>query len=783
MIISVKRFPLKRILPRSPSQLRWLANSHALLILAVVLIAVIARIVAASQQSANLDEGVHLADADLFLRGFFPFRDFMTREPLFLVVNSASLWLFGPTLFGGRMAIALFSGATTFMVYLIGKELYGRHVGLVSGALFGFSAFPIFWGSIVKTEPIGAFFVSATIYFLIPAFRTKNLRIFFIVGACLGLALLSRRTAIVFVPVGMLLLTTFYRNDLRLILKSAASITGGVFVTFGIPIGYLMSEVGFRWLWNALGTGEGLLAGSQPVSVKLQVLYSASTILLPLFLLSFLFIFLQLKKKVGTFWAQFVAVSLLFIYLTAVAAGSLSDHFGFGILYPNPGSKIYFYLLLTVAATVTVSAVTSCDAQSPRHRFSNLLVLGWFGGYAFGYVFYAVRSHLFVDYFSDMMPVMSVMSAVAIVWIYSSWKKVTSNIPNLMKAIAFGVFFAAMLYPYIAIFSPANPYNKTDQAQVPALNRLQRLYSPASIKEVANYLVEHVEDEEVITSDAIFALTAGKRVFHNLNRSLFYIHDSGQARPVNYDPHGLFPSISELVTYIDENQIEYVVEGLRTRQLLDRHPQLNNLIKMFYEPVAQFNGRGRLDSVTIHRRVDNSTVPQFTLDSASQEASWEVVKGEWILASNLFSSLWGTGGELSIAAMNAPASDRYMIEADIQFGGDAGFIVHYENEENYYYIRMVSPRFVQLLQVTDGIRENLKQSTQKLERGKQYHLRVIRIRDWISVSMDGKELFSIVDPTTTASAPMIAGNDGSAFSNVRATNDPSEILGQMDVER
>lgn len=113
---------------------------------------------------------------------------------MLLVRSERDLVLKFPNLFFGLLAV--------FVVYWSARTEYGHLAGIVAGALLGL--FPTFWRStsMLMTEiPFMAFFTGAVVFFYAGLYRAP--RFFSLSWLCFGLALLTRYTAVLFLPIAL----------------------------------------------------------------------------------------------------------------------------------------------------------------------------------------------------------------------------------------------------------------------------------------------------------------------------------------------------------------------------------------------------------------------------------------------------------------------------------------------------------------------------------------------------------------------------------------------------
>src|SRR5438105_5104526 len=104
----------------------------------------------------------------------------------------------------GRVLSALFDIATIAVIFLLGRELLNRYVGLLAAFLYAVSAFPIQNAHFFVVDPFVTFFATATIYFAVRTAKHGRIRDVALAGTSAGLAAACKITAISLLPVILL---------------------------------------------------------------------------------------------------------------------------------------------------------------------------------------------------------------------------------------------------------------------------------------------------------------------------------------------------------------------------------------------------------------------------------------------------------------------------------------------------------------------------------------------------------------------------------------------------
>ena len=119
--------------------------------------------------SIIFDEYYFARTAFDFLRGDACYQE-SSHPPLGKIILAAGIGIFGMNTFGMRVMPALFSIATIFVIYAIGKRLFGknnRSMGVLFALLFAISGINISLGRIGTTDAFLTFFVALSYYYML----------------------------------------------------------------------------------------------------------------------------------------------------------------------------------------------------------------------------------------------------------------------------------------------------------------------------------------------------------------------------------------------------------------------------------------------------------------------------------------------------------------------------------------------------------------------------------------------------------------------------------------
>ncbi len=96
----------------------------------------------------------------------------------------------------GRSVTALADVGTVLMVYLLGRRVYGRRVGLLAAALVSLAVVHIQNSHFYRPEPILIFFVLASFWFMLQVMERRRLRDSLLLGLFVGLALAPKASVL-----------------------------------------------------------------------------------------------------------------------------------------------------------------------------------------------------------------------------------------------------------------------------------------------------------------------------------------------------------------------------------------------------------------------------------------------------------------------------------------------------------------------------------------------------------------------------------------------------------
>ncbi len=136
------------------------------------------------------------------------------HPPLVFLVAYLFFGLFGVSTFVARLPFALAGIGSVFLVYLIGRKMFGERAGLVAAGVMAISSQAVFASRTALMEPLAMALILLTWYVFLLALEQPRYWPWW--GVALGLSWLAKYTAFPVLAVGLAYLLAFRRNVFRL---------------------------------------------------------------------------------------------------------------------------------------------------------------------------------------------------------------------------------------------------------------------------------------------------------------------------------------------------------------------------------------------------------------------------------------------------------------------------------------------------------------------------------------------------------------------------------------
>ena len=222
---------------------RWfpkveISRLHAA-ILALILISLILRIPILILRCFCPDEFQHLHAARSIVHGMVPYRDFFEHHTPFLYYLLAPVYaIVGDSismLFYSRGIMLLFTCGIIYLVYKLGKMVYGADTGWIGALFVAYNL--MFMDKTIETRPDlpGMVFWLLTLIFLIQGMKLKERRYYLLTGGSIALAILCT-PKMLFGGIGLFLAAMWLLFDRRTENTLRESVSAIVWMALGVAI-------------------------------------------------------------------------------------------------------------------------------------------------------------------------------------------------------------------------------------------------------------------------------------------------------------------------------------------------------------------------------------------------------------------------------------------------------------------------------------------------------------------------------------------------------------------
>lgn len=184
----------------------------------------------------NTDTQVEFGAAQGVLTWGYPYLgvkgNLFNLPPLGFYAEALFFLVFGSTMSNGVVLITLFGLASTVVVYMLGKELYGKSTGLFAAALFALAPWELILTRAFLVDTQCLFLSLVYLYFGILAIRKDSVKLALLSGFFFAAALLTKQYA-VFMLIPLLLLYVYHqpKNPKQILLQLSAFILPALHAT------------------------------------------------------------------------------------------------------------------------------------------------------------------------------------------------------------------------------------------------------------------------------------------------------------------------------------------------------------------------------------------------------------------------------------------------------------------------------------------------------------------------------------------------------------------------
>ena len=293
------------------------------------------------------DEGEYAYAAQLLLDGVPPFKEaYNMKFPGIYAVYAAILFIFGQTHTGVHLALAFVNGATSILIFLIGKRLFGPAAALAASLAFAMLSFlPSMQGIMANSEHFVLLAALAGILALMKAMDKRSLPMFFLAGALLGLGYTIKQHGAAFVLFGYFLLAPYHfkNSGIKKAFAGLAAFTIGATLPFLVMYALLYSAGVFDrfWFWSFSYAAEYVSVtpfsvGMKRLGTEASNIFSSAPLL---WMIAAIGLFFPLWDKEARRAWPFMAGLLAFSALAVLPGFFFRPHY---FLFLVPATALFF---------------------------------------------------------------------------------------------------------------------------------------------------------------------------------------------------------------------------------------------------------------------------------------------------------------------------------------------------------------------------------------------------------------------------------------------------------
>ena len=218
-----------------------------------------------------------------------------------------------------QIVIPFFATLSVFLVYVLGKKLFDKKVGLYSAVLFALIPIHIFYSGKIWTDPLVIFFILLTFISFWEGYEEENKKHKILFGLFLALSLLARYTTLWITPI-FLFYFLIRDKSLKFLKDKYLWYAIGIFFLTLVP----WFLYGLKYYGNILGAfihgfkATGYWGGVQSWNFFFVNSWQIFSILGIVYILSLLFIFLKkefIKKEIYLLLIWIILFSIMVIHM------------------------------------------------------------------------------------------------------------------------------------------------------------------------------------------------------------------------------------------------------------------------------------------------------------------------------------------------------------------------------------------------------------------------------------------------------------------------------------
>ncbi len=207
--------------------------------------------------SFERDEGTYSYMGQLLLDGKVPYKDFYTMKlPGIYYAYAFLIAIFGASVKGLHIGFLLVNMTSIFMLYLLGKRLFGQLGGIATAAAFGLmSLAPGLSGFTCQSEHLVAFFLIAGALLVSTALEKQKAWWFILAGVVMCLTFSIKQNGVFFILFGGLyivlhhLLSGNIKEQIKPIIRNGLLYSAGVFGLYGLLCAIMAMQGAFSDFW------------------------------------------------------------------------------------------------------------------------------------------------------------------------------------------------------------------------------------------------------------------------------------------------------------------------------------------------------------------------------------------------------------------------------------------------------------------------------------------------------------------------------------------------------
>jgi len=527
------------------------------------------------------DEGRFVFDAIQIEKGQWPVADHTTRGPLLLTLIYWSAKVFGFSLLAFRLPGIVLTALTTALLFLLGKELFTRRIGIVAALIYAINPYTLWNDLIIKTETPTIFCVVLAALFFVYALKREQWHWYVLAGVFTGVAYIERHSAVAFM-LTLALATSYHVWSgsamgkfwffIKGVTRRGFLLMSGVALGFGSIFGVFalrnFSNAVIVWLtpfyvdnvleyrqtytdpvdkiWNFL-RGWALVF-TEGIAIEGWVLYPT----LIIFLVAVIYSLRMFSQRTKNF--------LAFVVIVLLCGGFFYHALNiYRIGYFRP----FVFLSLAVFSAVFWGAYYYhrndwfLERRMYEHEMSVAFLVSWVSGLVIAYSFFDIGYH------RELIPPLTLIAAFVLVCVEKR------HVYSLLGIALIGLYVVSVAW----FFDPQTG---------------GWWWRQDTITQVARYLEDHTTvGEAIFTANTLPVYIAQREVFGDITSySMRFAKNPNEG-------WGTFPSPRRVFEQLQQSPPRYVlIDGRMDRHIFAVHPFFKDFVYAQYQLVESF-GTGK----------------------------------------------------------------------------------------------------------------------------------------------------------------------------------------------